>query len=187
MSKLPQHIVYQGPQIHGLQPERPWCRKVHDILEQPVESLDFTFDDGKVLAEDAGRLDFLADVGLGYLALDRAAPTLSGGEAQRIRLAAQLGSNLQGVCYVLDEPTIGVDIGAKSDIVKLVRQLASQGTAILVVSSEFEELLAMSDRLVVFSSSSDTGSAVMCGPEMALKLLPMRSCLAPFIWEMKSR
>ena len=50
---------------------------------------------------------------------------------------------------LLDEPTIGVDIGAKSDIVKLVRQLASQGTAILVVSSEFEELLAMSDRLVV--------------------------------------
>ena len=49
-----------------------------------------------------------ADVGLGYLTLDRAAPTLSGGEAQRIRLAAQLGSNLQGVCYVLDEPTIGL-------------------------------------------------------------------------------
>ena len=51
---------------------------------------------------------FLDDVGLGYLALDRSAPTLSGGEAQRIRLAAQLGSNLQGVCYVLDEPTIGL-------------------------------------------------------------------------------
>jgi excinuclease ABC subunit A len=49
-----------------------------------------------------------SDVGLGYLTLDRAAPTLSGGEAQRIRLAAQLGSNLQGVCYVLDEPTIGL-------------------------------------------------------------------------------
>ena len=47
-------------------------------------------------------------MGLGYLTLDRAAPTLSGGEAQRIRLAAQLGSNLQGVCYVLDEPTIGL-------------------------------------------------------------------------------
>ena len=60
------------------------------------------------LAEIASRLAFLHDVGLGYLALDRAAPTLSGGEAQRIRLAAQLGSNLQGVCYVLDEPTIGL-------------------------------------------------------------------------------
>ena len=61
-----------------------------------------------VIAEIRSRLDFLQQVGLGYLTLDRAAPTLSGGEAQRIRLAAQLGSNLQGVCYVLDEPTIGL-------------------------------------------------------------------------------
>ncbi|MDO9075724.1 MAG: excinuclease ABC subunit UvrA, partial [Rubrivivax sp.] len=61
-----------------------------------------------VVSEIKSRLEFLADVGLGYLTLDRAAPTLSGGEAQRIRLAAQLGSNLQGVCYVLDEPTIGL-------------------------------------------------------------------------------
>jgi excinuclease ABC subunit A len=57
---------------------------------------------------DPSRLEFLEEVGLGYLTLDRGAPTLSGGEAQRIRLAAQLGSNLQGVCYVLDEPTIGL-------------------------------------------------------------------------------
>jgi excinuclease ABC subunit A len=57
---------------------------------------------------DNSRLAFLEEVGLGYLALDRSAPTLSGGEAQRIRLAAQLGSNLQGVCYILDEPTIGL-------------------------------------------------------------------------------
>ena len=61
-----------------------------------------------LLPEIAARLDFLEQVGLGYLTLDRGAPTLSGGEAQRIRLAAQLGSNLQGVCYVLDEPTIGL-------------------------------------------------------------------------------
>src|SRR5690606_28097010 len=56
-----------------------------------------------ILSELRNRLSFLEEVGLAYLALDRAAPTLSGGEAQRIRLAAQLGSNLQGVCYVLDE------------------------------------------------------------------------------------
>ena len=61
-----------------------------------------------VVSEIQGRLEFLEEVGLGYLTLDRAAPTLSGGEAQRIRLAAQLGGNLQGVCYVLDEPTIGL-------------------------------------------------------------------------------
>jgi excinuclease ABC subunit A len=61
-----------------------------------------------LIPEIKSRLEFLEDVGLGYLTLDRGAPTLSGGEAQRIRLAAQLGSNLQGVCYVLDEPTIGL-------------------------------------------------------------------------------
>ena len=61
-----------------------------------------------VLPELESRLGFLELVGLGYLTLDRAAPTLSGGEAQRIRLAAQLGSNLRGVCYILDEPTIGL-------------------------------------------------------------------------------
>ena len=61
-----------------------------------------------LVPEIQGRLEFLEEVGLGYLTLDRGAPTLSGGEAQRIRLAAQLGSNLQGVCYVLDEPTIGL-------------------------------------------------------------------------------
>src|SRR5690606_38500204 len=61
-----------------------------------------------VVSEIGSRLAFLEEVGLGYLTLDRSAPTLSGGEAQRIRLAAQLGSNLQGVCYILDEPTIGL-------------------------------------------------------------------------------
>ena len=61
-----------------------------------------------ILAELRSRLDFLKQVGLGYLTLDRAAPSLSGGEAQRIRLASQLGSNLRGVCYILDEPTIGL-------------------------------------------------------------------------------
>ena len=61
-----------------------------------------------LMPEIKSRLEFLEQVGLGYLTLDRGAPTLSGGEAQRIRLAAQLGSNLQGVCYVLDEPTIGL-------------------------------------------------------------------------------
>ncbi|MEO6596418.1 MAG: hypothetical protein ABIP94_16835, partial [Planctomycetota bacterium] len=67
-----------------------------------------------VVTEIRSRLEFLEEVGLGYLTLDRAAPTLSGGEAQRIRLAAQLGSNLQGVCYVLDEPTISPSASPKA-------------------------------------------------------------------------
>ena len=62
----------------------------------------------EVLKEIRGRLDFLAAVGLGYLSLDRAGPSLSGGESQRIRLASQVGSELTGVIYILDEPSIGL-------------------------------------------------------------------------------
>ena len=81
---------------------------------------------------------------------------LSGGNQQKVVLGKWLARSPR--VLLLDEPTIGVDIGAKSDIVELVRQLASQGTAILVVSSEFEELLAMSDRLVVLRDGRVTGT-----------------------------
>src|SRR6202034_1870266 len=84
------------------------------------------------LAEIGSRLGFLERVGLGYLALDRAAPTLSGGEAQRIRLAAQLGSNLQGVCYVLDEPTIGLHPRDNAVLLDALDQLATAGNTLVV-------------------------------------------------------
>jgi excinuclease ABC subunit A len=81
-----------------------------------------------LVAEIRGRLDFLQKVGLGYLALDRAAPTLSGGEAQRIRLAAQLGSNLTGVCYILDEPTIGLHPRDNQLLLDTLEALAARAT-----------------------------------------------------------
>ena len=81
-----------------------------------------------VLTEISSRLAFLEDVGLGYLALDRSAPTLSGGEAQRIRLAAQLGSNLQGVCYILDEPTIGLHPRDNEILLDTLDKLAERAT-----------------------------------------------------------
>ena len=80
-----------------------------------------------VVTEIKSRLEFLEEVGLGYLTLDRAAPTLSGGEAQRIRLAAQLGSNLQGVCYVLDEPTIGLHPRDNAILLGALKNLSRQG------------------------------------------------------------
>jgi excinuclease ABC subunit A len=89
-----------------------------------------------VLAEIRARLDFLEDVGLGYLALDRAAPTLSGGEAQRIRLAAQLGSNLQGVCYVLDEPTIGLHPRDNRILLDALARLRGRGNTLVVVEHD---------------------------------------------------
>ncbi|GAB4482282.1 MAG: excinuclease ABC subunit UvrA [Burkholderiaceae bacterium] len=89
-----------------------------------------------VLAEIRARLDFLEEVGLGYLALDRAAPTLSGGEAQRIRLAAQLGSNLQGVCYVLDEPTIGLHPRDNRILLDALARLEDKGNTLVVVEHD---------------------------------------------------
>jgi len=89
-----------------------------------------------VLAEIRSRLDFLEEVGLGYLALDRAAPTLSGGEAQRIRLAAQLGSNLQGVCYVLDEPTIGLHPRDNRILLDALAKLEGKGNTLVVVEHD---------------------------------------------------
>ncbi len=88
------------------------------------------------LAEIRSRLSFLEEVGLGYLALDRAAPTLSGGEAQRIRLAAQLGSNLQGVAYILDEPTIGLHPRDNRILLDALQKLEAKGNTLVVVEHD---------------------------------------------------
>lgn len=89
-----------------------------------------------VLTELHGRLGFLRSVGLDYLSLDRAAPTLSGGEAQRIRLAAQLGSNLQGVCYILDEPTIGLHARDNQMLLDTLTALEQKGNTLVVVEHD---------------------------------------------------
>ncbi len=89
-----------------------------------------------LLAEIRARLNFLVRVGLGYLQLERAAPTLSGGEAQRIRLAAQLGSNLQGVCYVLDEPTIGLHPRDNAVLLDALAELAAHRNTLVVVEHD---------------------------------------------------
>jgi excinuclease ABC subunit A len=100
-----------------------------------------------VLAELASRLGFLNDVGLGYLALDRSAPTLSGGEAQRIRLAAQLGSNLRGVCYILDEPTIGLHPRDNRVLLDTLGKLEAKGNTLVVVEHD-EETIRRADHVV---------------------------------------
>ena len=100
-----------------------------------------------VVAEIRSRLDFLSEVGLGYLTLDRAAPTLSGGEAQRIRLAAQLGSNLQGVCYVLDEPTIGLHPRDNGILLSALARLGDKGNTLVVVEHD-EDTIRRADHLI---------------------------------------
>ncbi|MGO4809326.1 excinuclease ABC subunit UvrA, partial [Cupriavidus sp. 2MCAB6] len=100
-----------------------------------------------VVSEIRSRLQFLEEVGLGYLSLDRAAPSLSGGEAQRIRLAAQLGSNLQGVCYVLDEPTIGLHPRDNQILLDALRKLGEKGNTLVVVEHD-EDTIRRADHII---------------------------------------
>jgi excinuclease ABC subunit A len=100
-----------------------------------------------LVPEIKSRLEFLEDVGLGYLTLDRGAPTLSGGEAQRIRLAAQLGSNLQGVCYVLDEPTIGLHPRDNQILLRALGKLSERGNTLVVVEHD-EDTIRRADHII---------------------------------------
>jgi excinuclease ABC subunit A len=100
-----------------------------------------------LLPEIESRLAFLEDVGLGYLTLDRGAPTLSGGEAQRIRLAAQLGSHLQGVCYVLDEPTIGLHPRDNQILLDALHRLGDMGNTLVVVEHD-EDTIRRADHVI---------------------------------------
>ena len=108
--------------------------------EQAFRSLPLTGREAEVardiLTELLGRLEFLGAVGLSYLSLDRSAPTLSGGEAQRIRLAAQLGSNLRGVCYILDEPTIGLHPRDNRLLLDTLGKLEGKGNTVVVVEHD---------------------------------------------------
>ena len=118
-----------------------------------------------VLAELGARLDFLCRLGLGYLRLDRAAPTLSGGEAQRIRLAAQLGSNLRGVCYILDEPTIGLHARDNAMLLDTLRALRAKGNTVVVVEHD-EETIRSAEHIIDLGPGAGVngGRVVAHGP-----------------------
>ena len=101
----------------------------------------------KIVAEIAARLQFLINVGLDYLTLDRSADTLSGGEAQRIRLASQIGSGLTGVMYVLDEPSIGLHQRDNDRLLDTLRRLRDMGNTVIVVEHD-EDAIRMADYVV---------------------------------------
>ncbi|MFO7730088.1 MAG: excinuclease ABC subunit UvrA [Spirochaetia bacterium] len=111
------------------------------------------------------RLSFLEQVGLGYLSLERAAPTLSGGEAQRIRLAAQLGSNLRGVCYILDEPTIGLHPRDNRMLMDTLQLLKQKGNTVVVVEHD-EETIRAADHVIDIGPGGGIhgGQVVFTGP-----------------------
>ncbi|MEX1049144.1 MAG: excinuclease ABC subunit UvrA, partial [Akkermansiaceae bacterium] len=123
-----------------------------DAASTHFSKLKFTEDRSNLIARDIlpeirQRLSFLQEVGLGYLQLDRSGNTLSGGESQRIRLAAQLGSNLRGVLYVLDEPTIGLHPRDNAALLKTLVALRDQGNSLIIVEHD-EDTIAAADHLI---------------------------------------
>jgi excinuclease ABC subunit A len=112
-------------------------------------------------------------VGLGYLTLDRGAPTLSGGEAQRIRLAAQLGSNLQGVCYVLDEPTIGLHPRDNQILLSALGKLSDRGNTLVVVEHD-EDTIRRADNIIDIGPGAGKrgGTLVAQGTAAQLSAVP---------------
>ncbi len=140
-----------------------------------------------VLAELAPRLRFLSTVGLGYLTLDRSADTLSGGEAQRIRLAAQLGSNLRGACYVLDEPTIGLHPRDNALLLASLRELTARRNTVLVVEHD-EATIAEADLVVDLGPGAgrDGGTLVAVGSPAAIAADP-RSLTGRYLGAVRER
>ncbi|MCK4488537.1 MAG: hypothetical protein KAU38_17475, partial [Desulfobacterales bacterium] len=126
-----------------------------------------------VLAEIVTRLSLLDRLGLSYLALSRSGDTLSGGEAQRVRLAAQLGSNLTGVCYVLDEPTIGLHTRDNRMLLDALKELRERGNSILVVEHD-EETIQEADYIIDLGPGAgrEGGQVVACGKLADLKRVP---------------
>lgn len=128
-------------------------RGIHELSVLTVDDAHAFFQDLDLEAEEAevgallirevvDRLSFLVDVGLGYLSLDRSATTLSGGESQRIRLASQVGSALQGVTYILDEPSIGLHPRDNLRLLGAMRRLRDRGNSLLVVEHDADTILA---------------------------------------------
>jgi excinuclease ABC subunit A len=134
-----------------------------------------------ILPELRSRLHFLADVGLSYLTLDRAAPTLSGGEAQRIRLAAQLGSNLRGVCYILDEPTIGLHPRDNGMLLDTLAKLEGKGNTIVVVEHDEETIRRAGHVIDLGPGAGVNGGEVVAAGSVARLMKEPRSLTGRFL------
>ncbi len=137
---------------------RTWLDGV-EIEPAMAEALD------RVAGEVAARLGFLREVGLGYLALDRTGSTLSGGEAQRIRLASQLGAGLSGVVYVLDEPSIGLHPADTARLIATLKRLRDAGNTVVVVEHD-AAIIRAADHLIEIGPGAGTagGELVYQGP-----------------------
>jgi len=133
-------------------------KNIHHLTSLSIEKAQEFFDNlrldeeksliaAQVLKEIKARLQFMVDVGLGYLTLNRMSSTLAGGEAQRIRLATQVGSGLVGVCYVLDEPTIGLHKRDNERLLGILRRLSRLGNTVIVVEHD-EDIIKSADHII---------------------------------------
>ncbi|QJA06025.1 excinuclease ABC subunit A [Thermosulfurimonas marina] len=159
-------------------------RNIAELSDLPVEDLreflaglSFSGREAEIarpiLRELLARLDFLVEVGLPYLSLSRPGESLSGGEAQRVRLAAELGSNLTGVAYVLDEPTIGLHPRDTEKLLSALRSLRDRGNTVIVVEHD-EDTIRAADLLVDLGPGGgrEGGRVVFCGPPEELPRAP---------------
>ena len=115
----------------------------------------------RIIKEIKERLEFLIDVGLNYLTLDRSAESLSGGEAQRIRLASQIGSGLVGVTYILDEPSIGLHQRDNKKLLKTLEKLRDQGNSVIVVEHD-EETMRFADHIIDIGPGAGINGGQVC-------------------------
>ncbi len=135
----------------------------------------------RILKEIRARLQFLLDVGLDYLALDRSAATLAGGEAQRIRLASQIGSGLVGVLYVLDEPSIGLHQRDNRKLIDTLVRLRDIGNTVIVVEHD-EETIRVADHVVdIGPGAGEHGGEVVCSGTVADLLASERSVTGGYL------
>ena len=142
-------------------------RTAHDLLERLELSSREEMIAERVMKEIRARLQFLVDVGLDYLSLDRSAATLAGGEAQRIRLASQIGSGLVGVLYVLDEPSVGLHQRDNRKLVETLLRLRDIGNTVLVVEHD-EETIRVADYVVdIGPGAGEHGGEVVCAGSVA--------------------
>lgn len=157
-------------------------KNITDVLDMSIEDATTFYNELKLpdreafiatelLKEIRTRLGFLMDVGLGYLTLSRSAPTLSGGEAQRIRLASQVGAGLRDVTYVLDEPSIGLHPRDHAGLLKTLMNLRNQGNTVIVVEHD-EATMMVADWIVDFGPGAGIRGGEVTGigtPEQIIK------------------
>ena len=160
-------------------------KNIHEITSLSIRSLKSFLDDlqlssqqqligAQILKEIRSRVGFLVDVGLEYLSLSRATGSLSGGEAQRIRLATQIGSGLVGVCYILDEPSIGLHQRDNDKLLNTLKHLRDLGNSVIVVEHDEDTMLA-ADYVVDIGpgAGSHGGEVVACGTAEELMKNPV--------------